>query len=304
MNNIEINGKKYILAENNGLVNITAQSKNEIDKLLSSFKTDVVPCLEEAKAVLAGGALTSLFTNTQVNDYDIYFKSVEGFQSFVNDIYGTPNSNNIISSYDLIVSFATDRSILCKEKDSGNEIQLIVYKMFPQIEDIFNAFDFTINMCAYDFETEQMWAHPDFLKHCSQRYLSFNDKTDYPVVSALRVQKYVDRGYTISKAEMLRILFTIADKKYNSWEDIKDEVGNMYGIPIDELFDETKEFSIKEAVEQLINTKKLDKSTIFAQSYDTQALHKKFPKLLDVEWAKSNDFWWAKENAIFDDDFF
>lgn len=304
MNNIEINGKKYILADSEGLVNITAQSKNEIDKLLSSFKTDVVPCLEEAKAVLAGGALTSLFTNAQVNDYDIYFKSVEGFQSFVNDIYGTPNSNNIISSYDLIVNFATDRSILCKEKDSGNEIQLIVYKMFPQIEDIFNAFDFTINMCAYDFETEQMWAHPDFLKHCSQRYLSFNDKTDYPVVSALRVQKYVDRGYTISKAEMLRILFTISDKKYNSWEDIKDEVGNMYGIPIDELFDESKEFSIKEAVEQLSNTKKLDKPTIFAKSYDTQDLHKKFPKLLDVEWVKSNDFWWAKENAIFDDDFF
>lgn len=304
MINIEINGKKYILAESEGLVNITAQSKNEIDKLLSSFKTDVVPCLEEAKAVLAGGALTSLYTNKEVNDYDIYFKSVEGFQSFVNDIYGTPNSNNIISSYDLIVNFATDRSILCKEKDSGNEIQLVVYKMFPQIEDIFNAFDFTINMCAYDFETGQMWAHPDFLKHCSQRYLSFNDRTDYPVVSALRVQKYVDRGYTISKAEMLRILFTIADKKYNSWGDIKDEVGNMYGIPIDELFDESKEFSIKEAVEQLRNNKKLDKPTTFAQSYGTQDLHKKFPKLLDIEWAKSNDFWWAKENAIFDDDFF
>lgn len=304
MDNIEINGKKYILAENNGLVNITAQSKNEIDNLLSSFKTDVVPCLKEAKAVLAGGALTSLFTNAQVNDYDIYFKSVGGFQSLVNNIYNTLCSNGDLCSHDLIVNFATDRSILCKEKGSGNEIQLIVYKMFPQIEDIFNAFDFTINMCAYDFETEQMWAHPDFLKHCSQRYLSFNNRTDYPVVSALRVQKYVDRGYTISKAEMLRILFTIAGKKYDSWEDIKGEVGSMYGIPIDELFDESKEFSIKEAVEQLSNTKKLDKPTIFAQSYDTQDLHKKFPKLLDVEWVKSNDFWWAKENAIFDDDLF
>lgn len=78
----------------------------------------------------------------------------------------------------------------------------------------------------------------------------------------------------------------------------------MYGIPIDKLFDETKEFSIKEAVKQLSNTKKLDKPTIFSQPYDTQDLHKKFPKLLDVEWAKSNDFWWAKENAVSADDFF
>ncbi|MCK9530426.1 MAG: hypothetical protein M0R77_07685 [Gammaproteobacteria bacterium] len=295
MQSVDINGKKYILAEQEGMINITSQSKKEIERLEASFCTDIVPCLAEANAVLAGGALTSLFTNKEVNDYDIYFKNVEGFQSIINDIYDTPESGSVLSSYDVIVNFATDRSILCKEKWSENAIQFIVYKMFPDIQDIFNAFDFTVNMCAYDFATQQMWAHPDFLKHCSQRYLSFNGRTDYPVVSALRVMKYTERGYTISKAEMLRILFTIAAKEYKDWQSVKEEVGSMYGIPVDKLFDETKEFNLEEVVLQLNNCVALDKPRVMAEAYDTKDLATKFPHLLDQKWAENNNFWWAKE---------
>jgi hypothetical protein len=36
--------------------------------------------------------------------------------------------------------------------------------------------------------------HEDFLKHNSQRILKFNPTTDFPIISALRVQKYEDKG--------------------------------------------------------------------------------------------------------------
>lgn len=281
-----------LVCEDTHLIDITEQSRNEIDKINSLLNDDTVRCLKEAKAVLAGGALTSLFTRKDINDFDIYLKSVEGFQYLIQEVYGTGENSGDMDPYNLQVNFATDRSILCREQTTNNAVQLILYQMFPNVESIFSAFDFTVNMCAYDFETEKMWAHPDFIKHCSQRYLAFNSGTHYPIVSALRVQKYVERGYSISKSEMLRILFTIADKQYDSWEKVKSEVVGMYGIPIDEVFDETKPFSLKEVVRQLESSAKVNSNIVHAEAIGVEELAKKFPHLLPKEWIERQGFWW------------
>ena len=45
--------------------------------------------------------------------------------------------------------------------------------------------------------------------------------------------------------------FTIANKQYDSWEKVKSEVSGLYGIAPDDLFDETKPFSLEEVVLQL-----------------------------------------------------
>lgn len=263
------------------LVNITDLAQSEISKIKSLLGENTLNCLASSHTILAGGALTSLFTRKDINDFDIYFRGKEGFSNFIRNVYNLDECSEDLESHNLIVNFATDRSILCRESTTGNDIQLIAYKMFPDIGNIFDAFDFTINMCAYDFFTGEMWAHKDFLKHCSQRYLSFNSGTDYPIVSALRVQKYVERGYDISKSEMLRILFTIADKKYDSWEKVKSEVVGMYGIPIEKVFNENEPFSLKEVVKQLSNSAKVNNSTVSAQSICVEDLYKKFPTLLD-----------------------
>lgn len=297
--NIEVALENTVQYTTSNFVDITDQSKKEVEKVKSLLNLDTLDALIEAEAVLAGGALTSIFTRKDVNDFDIYFKNKEGFQFLIQEIFNTDVCTGNMSTYNLQVNFATNRSILCRESNTNNDVQLVVYKMFPTVEDIFKAFDFTINMCAYDFKSGRMYAHTDFVKHCSQRYISFNDATHYPIVSALRVQKYVERGYYIPKSEMLRILFTIADRSYDSWEKVKSEVVGMYGIPIDEVFDETKPFNLKEVVEQLHNCLKVDNSVLSVDSVSEQDLVKKFPNLLDKEWIDKQGFWWNDIDSIF-----
>ena len=51
--------------------------------------------------------------------------------------------------------------------------------------------------------------HKDFLRHNSQKTLRVNTATDYPIISALRVDKYKKKGYSISKGEFIKILMII-----------------------------------------------------------------------------------------------
>lgn len=226
-----------------------ADFENERKKIKTSLG-DIYEMLKDTGCVLAGGALTSIFTNKPVNDWDIYLTKENALGRIVATIYGE-SADEYFSQYELMVNFVTEKSMLTKIKSTEELVQFIHYKTHDSIESIFQSFDYTINMVAYDFATETFVFHEDFFKHLSQRVLKFNDKTDYPFISLLRANKYRERGYAISMSEVLRIALTCADKEIDSWDALIDQIGSMYGVEKKDIFDTTKEFSIKEAVDQL-----------------------------------------------------
>jgi len=229
--------------------NIQTKYPKEKQIIYDKLGEDLCCSLAESGAILAGGALTSLFTNKEINDWDIYFKNKEGVSKFILGLFDKHKTNSL-SWEDIRPVHATTKAYLC-QNSKGEDIQLILYKLFETPQDIFKSFDFTVNMVAYDFEKEEFIFHKDFWKHASQRFLSFNENTDYPLVSALRVKKYTDKGYTISKAQMLRIMFTVNKKNFNSWEDVIDECGSMYGLDPSEIFPTDQEFSLDKVLECL-----------------------------------------------------
>lgn len=265
--------------------------KNIIKKYLDE---DLYHIFRESDAILAGGAVTSIFTNREINDWDIYFKTKEGFSNFLRESYGF-NKDNILDGNRIArVTHTTDRSILINSE--SNKIQLVIFKLFPTIEDIFNSFDFTINMGAYDFKTEEFVLHNDFLKHNSQRYLKINTNTDYPLISTIRIQKYVERGYTISKSQMLRLLLAVNKKNIDSWEVFIDEVNGMYGLEPKEIFDTTKDFSLESAIEQLDQIFLPSKFKNLDNQPEFQDLVKKYNKFIDnktLDWIDSNKEKWS-----------
>ena len=202
------------------------------------------------KCILAGGAITSLFTSKEVNDLDIYFTSKEGLSQVFANVYAV-SEDEYLNEFDMIVKFATERSMLCIDKYNQQKVQLIHYKIHENVQSVFDSFDFEHVMGAFDFATEEFVLHENFLKSNAQRLIQFNPATDFPITSLMRVSKYRERGYSISKAQMLRVAFTIANKQYDSWEKVKSEVSGLYGIAPDDLFDETKPFSLEEVVLQL-----------------------------------------------------
>lgn len=223
----------------------------EVKKLESLMSESVLLALCDSNAIIAGGTLTSLFSGKEVNDLDVYFKHPINAIQFAEQL----NDEGRVS-----FMHKTDRSILCKDWDAkpgGQDVQMIVYKFFNNVEEIFAAFDFTVNMCAAEFSYKddevhiEIHMHEDFLRDLAQRRLVFNRGTDYPLVSDLRVEKYCAKGYTISKKEKFKILLAINAKNIDSWEVLKDELGSMYGLERDKMFDESVPFTIDAAMDQL-----------------------------------------------------
>lgn len=172
-------------------------------------------------AIIAGGAVTSVFTNKPINDVDVYFKSQAHFEGAIESAYEDGYWCADVSK----------RSVTFKDGDTI--IQYMHFDFFPTANDIFKAFDFTVCMGAYDYEAREMVLHPDFLKHNSQRFLRFNPGTNFPLASATRVIKYQDRGYTIGKGDILKIALACRKVDINSWADLKDQIGGAYGYKVE-----------------------------------------------------------------------
>jgi hypothetical protein len=196
-------------------------------------------------AFVAGGAVTSVFTGTDINDVDLYFKSHRAFERAVYDAY--EEGLWCVAASKRAVTF-TDRS--------NNIAQLMYFDFFPIAQSIFDAFDFTVCMGAMDLDAgvncpESGFAfHPDFLKHNSQRFLKFNAGTRYPLASATRVLKYQQRGYTIGKGDIMKVALAVRGVKIETWEDLKDQIGGAYGDKV-VLGNEDKPFTIEAAIEAL-----------------------------------------------------
>ncbi len=193
-----------------------------------------------ANCFIAGGALTSVFTGQPINDVDMYFKTKDAFVEAIRLAYDDG----------LWCVFATDRAVTFKRGD--DTIQLMHFDFFETADAVFDAFDFTVCMAAYDIDAEAFVFHPDFLKHASQRYLKFHSGTRYPFGSLLRVMKYQGRGYTLGKSDLIRIALCCHEVPLNSWEDLAAAIGGQYGERV--ALDTEAPFSVTAAIALIANT--------------------------------------------------
>lgn len=189
-------------------------------------------------AYCAGGAVTSVFTGKPINDVDVYFKSREAFELAVCQAYE--------DGY--WCASVTKRAVTFKDGDKT--LQYMHFDFFPTAADIFKAFDYTVVMGAYDYDAKEFVFHDDFLKHNSQRFLRFNAGTRFPLASATRVLKYQQRGYTVGKGDMLKIVMACRGVKIDTWEEFSDQVGGAYGEKV-LLQTDGKPFTIEAAIEAL-----------------------------------------------------
>jgi hypothetical protein len=165
----------------------------------------------------------------------MYFKTEQAFKYAVEQAYD--ESLWCVSATDRAVTFAQGDSI----------IQLMHFDFFQDAAAIFDAFDYTVCMAAYDLDTSEFCFHDDFFKHASQRFLKFHSGTRYPFGSLLRVLKYQSRGYTLGKGDLIRIALCCHRVPINSWDELASAIGGQYGEKV--LLDSSKPFSIDAAID-------------------------------------------------------
>lgn len=211
----------------------------------------------EAQLWLCGGAITAVATGGVINDYDIYFKTKEDCVKGIQ--YMKEQRAHVAFVSDKSITYVIGNSSQYRnalgEYESHTTIQFIFYDYYETPEDVFCHFDFTCNFGAYDILSGEFSFHKDFWLHNSQRFLSFNPKTKFPLISGLRVEKYKSKGYTTSRTEMMKIMFACASLRINSWEEFSNQVGNLYGFNfISEEDWNGKDFSMENAMEILSGT--------------------------------------------------
>lgn len=213
----------------------------EKNKLYAYLGESLIEILKKYNACVAGGTITSIFCNKEINDVDIYFRNKQDAGDFIGEVI--KNKDWIISHTNKATSFFCNR-IVC---------QVIHFDYFDSPEDIFNKFDFTVCMGAFDFSQEKFILHEDFLKHNAQKILKFNENTAYPIISAMRVQKYESKGYKISKPEYIKMLLTCMNLNISTYEELKEQMGGMYGVNYDKIIEpkDDEEFNLSNIISKL-----------------------------------------------------
>ena len=222
MNYIEIDYKK---------------EKNKLKRLLpETFKI-----LKNYNCYIAGGAITSLFTGQDINDIDIYFKDKSELFRLLYEKF----------SYEYII-YISKKAITFKLSNEET-IQFVYMNYYDKAHNIFNDFDFTINMGAFDIQKDKFILHEDFLKDNTQKKLVININTAFPLVTGTRILKYQQKGYTINNLEMTKLMLTINKKPIRSYKKLEEQLGGMYGENILELTKEDKEkkFSMDNIIDKL-----------------------------------------------------
>jgi len=243
---------------------MSKQFAREETKLLRHIgNEDVVRLLKHAKCFVAGGAVTSMFSGKEINDIDVYFRDYESLVVVLKNLFSIDDADESddkdldkamanfldIGQFQLIYTNHTKKSVLFVKDEL--HLQLIYFKFFQTPQEIFDTFDFTVNMGVYDFAAEEFVLHDDFLKDVAQRRLMVNPKTAYPIISLLRIDKYKGKGYEISRKEFVKLCLAVNNLKITSWEMLEDVIGGMYGYTYGQLFDTTEPFSIENAIAQL-----------------------------------------------------
>lgn len=195
---------------------------------------------------VAGGAILSAATKSEPADYDIYPKSRK---AAVDNIYYLMEEENCF-----IVNIS-DRAVTLKSNSHTNDkgerilVQVMMFDEFSSSKSIFDFFDFTVCMAAFDCDTKTYEFHADFWPDVASKTLRFNPNTRYPLNSMMRIGKYRNKGYVLPTSEMIRMTLTLMQSTMpTSWEDLEKVIGGTYGQQV-KLHTEGLEFSVENAIQ-------------------------------------------------------
>lgn len=266
---ITINGEEY--RKTNMVFDFTPQ----MNTVLNQLGGLILDACTEAGAMIAGGALTSAFTHNEIKDVDIYFRDKESMaKAFV----------KITDDWENVYLGHTDKSITIRDLETGATVQFIHFDYFDNLQEVFDAFDFTVCMAGIDLKTGQLEMHQSFLSDVTSRTLHFNRGTRFPYISLIRTKKYQEKGYKIGKGSILAIANACAQWKIGTWEQAKEQLGGVYGDEIDVQVGQDVEFS-QDALHNLLTSIPEERS--FSVNLEDYA--KLYEELTGIKWNERNN---------------
>lgn len=156
---------------------------------IENLKTPL-PKLNLGKCWIAGGAIRDSLLGVEYSDVDIFGKTEDLIEFTKNNLTGTKQ----VFDSQYVKTYIRD----------GVKIQ-VIFRDYTNILACLDSFDYTICMLAYD--GDKLYADSNALIHLFNRRLVINKlNPDFVVSSLERLQKYIQKGFTICNGGLKQIV--------------------------------------------------------------------------------------------------
>lgn len=223
---------------------------------VESIKDDVVKELINKNSIITGGAIVSLLTGEEVNDYDYYFTNKETCLAvanyYANQFNSTHKGKNQVDvredEFGRITCFISstgevgeDEGVKNSTPDESNE------------EDSYKAIYFTSNaitlkgkiqlVIRFYGDPAEIHENYDFV-HCTNYWLSSDSDlhlnigaleailakellyqgSKYPLCSIIRTRKFIQRGWSINAGQYVKMAMQLNDLDLKNIEVLKEQL--------------------------------------------------------------------------------
>ena len=217
---------------------IEPQEQTKLQRVLNSLNLSKDPATEIAKiiqflgdnkVVLAGGAMTSLFTGKNINDLDFYLEDrtkLAVVQEFLYSYFKEP-------------PFVSANCITFKRKGRGRKVWTVqlITRFSGNPYDVFKNFDFTITTGAYRFWDADFYFGDRFFPDISARKLVFMGASEYPICALWRTKKYQARGYDCPGSTIMHIGLAIVRLQIETYGELKKQLLGIDTIYLQKLLE-------------------------------------------------------------------
>jgi hypothetical protein len=189
----------------------------------------ILALMKEYGVFIAGGAVTSTFCSSRINDFDLFFPDETILQRAL-----TSGFVQAAKKDDKTVETDSALSLMV----NNHRLQLIkVVTGTP--EAILDGFDFTICQGAFHLERGFIFGD-DFFQHLAQRRLVFNINAGFPICSLYRSRKFIKRGFSLSGIEAIKLGLCIQSLKLETYKDLRRQLMGIDTLFLKDLTDSLK----------------------------------------------------------------
>lgn len=197
--------------------------------------------------ILTGGAIASMLMGDQPNDYDVYIATADVAAKlamyYVKQLTGGDTSGVKVEKSEGRVEVKVESSGILdrkdmhgESKDSGkykvllvtsnaislsNKLQVVLRFVGPA-EEIHKNYDF-VHATNYYTKASGLVLHQEALESSLARELKYVGSL-YPVCSVFRIKKFINRGWTITAGETLKILFDVSKLDLSNIEVLEEQL--------------------------------------------------------------------------------
>ncbi|WP_313132604.1 hypothetical protein [Anaerocolumna sp.] len=240
--------------------NIKKALNSKLNIWLESIDDNEVKKVIKENAIISGGALVSLLTGAEVNDYDVYFKTKEAVLTvstyYVDKFNESHKTSAIIKDENGKIKIFIQSKGVAGEDDetepvipeeteqvaqeqqekpkyrpvylTSNAITLsdkiqIVIRFWGEVEEIHKNYDFAHCTCSWSSWDNNLVLPQKALECIINKELHYIG-SKYPLCSIIRTRKFLERGYTINAGQYLKMCLQLNEFNLHDIEILKDQL--------------------------------------------------------------------------------